>query len=757
MSRAAGIEQENDSQFNLLANKISTFRNIANDINNYAQEDSTTLSNVSNAMNALFENVKTTSTKLSRVIASKPQMFRMVLVVSSSNNILAQLIVANGIAPSDLGPVDRQLSSEVLEQIVVQFRKLVQHRDLVLVFRFGNGVNHRSPGFFIHLGSGIQYNVPIFIIMDLDSYLPRQLVRAGIVLVKRLPSAVVEVAVVQVLVHNDEIKNVRVGLVLHHNRLVERWVVLRAVLGQLLVIFRQLAGQWGAAGFHVNHLEGVEIVVKRQVQARVVKLGSRLVVFRNKHKLVVVYFNQLKVLVQVELFQVGGNDLSGVLVVQQHLDIIDQIELPVELQQTVLEFVNSGTLIQLLLHPGLQFPAFQVLRKGIVLIPQEIKSSETNKVDRSIISGSKNYWQLKQYLQQTRQRLLFVEIYWKLDLDKIEFMLQNTNGIKIGCPYLEELYFFRNGAYINKVRSLKGLILCFGLSKLNTSKELLTKLTQLSELDVCTNSTMYHSREYEKVLENIIRMNPNIQTVKLRIDTLISSPLPSYLQTVNEMKIKKLISINLKDSSLIGLNVVNSHYPVFHNVLSALNTIGMKNIYELDLSLKEDIDARQSNLTWVQDMHNLTSLTIKVVGNKAHASNYVIGLQSRNLRSLTVSGVLLTQSGDGFCRLKSLKTLTFSNCTLSQEASTILNSGLSRHLENLCLTNCIMDWTVVEFPDHLGKVCILNSKTIGFCHSVHDRFNIIPLLSEFIKIYHLDRKYNQPDLHDSERIRNRAW
>ncbi|KAG7888383.1 hypothetical protein KL905_003225 [Ogataea polymorpha] len=80
MSRAAGIEQENESQFNLLASKISTFKNVANDINNYAQEDSTTLSNVSNAMSALFENVKTTSSKLGRVVASKPQTFRMVVV-----------------------------------------------------------------------------------------------------------------------------------------------------------------------------------------------------------------------------------------------------------------------------------------------------------------------------------------------------------------------------------------------------------------------------------------------------------------------------------------------------------------------------------------------------------------------------------------------------------------------------------------------------------------------------------------------------
>ncbi|ODV88217.1 hypothetical protein CANARDRAFT_193415 [[Candida] arabinofermentans NRRL YB-2248] len=78
MSRAPQIEQENDSQFHMLANKISTFKNIAHDINNYAQEDNTSISNISSSMNALLDNVKNTSGKLTRVMNSNPRMTKMV-------------------------------------------------------------------------------------------------------------------------------------------------------------------------------------------------------------------------------------------------------------------------------------------------------------------------------------------------------------------------------------------------------------------------------------------------------------------------------------------------------------------------------------------------------------------------------------------------------------------------------------------------------------------------------------------------------
>ncbi|KAH3677924.1 hypothetical protein OGATHE_000578 [Ogataea polymorpha] len=377
--------------------------------------------------------------------------------------------------------------------------------------------------------------------------------------------------------------------------------------------------------------------------------------------------------------------------------------LPFELQQAVLEYVGSKALIQLLDHPRLHDPAFQALRKGIVLVPQEIKRSDMCKVDMSVLSGSLEYARLKRYIKAHKVSLLYVEIYWKLDLSKIEFVLENTGGIKIGCSYLEELYVFRNGKYLDKVRSLKGLILCFGLSKLNASKNLLTRLTHLSEIDICTSSTMYHSREYERIVDSIIRINPNIETVKLRIDTLISTPLPA--------------------------------------IFSAIQTIGLDSIYELDLSLKEELDASHPDLSWLNKMHSLKSLSIKVVGDKAQSCNYVIGLESRYLTSLAISGVLLTQSGIGFRKLENLKVLTFSNCTFSTAASDLVNTGLPKHLENLCLTNCKLDWHEVTFPKQLGRICILNSKLIEFSGGIRSRFNIIPLLSEFIKIYHLDRQW----------------
>ncbi|KAG7888381.1 hypothetical protein KL936_003593 [Ogataea polymorpha] len=428
---------------------------------------------------------------------------------------------------------------------------------------------------------------------------------------------------------------------------------------------------------------------------------------------------------------------------RQILSFMSQLllQLPFELQQAVLEYVGSKALIQLLDHPRLHDPAFQALRKGIVLVPQEIKRSDMCKVDMSVLSGSLEYARLKRYIKAHKVSLLYVEIYWKLDLSKIEFVLENTGGIKIGCSYLEELYVFRNGKYLDKVRSLKGLILCFGLSKLNTSKNLLTRLTHLSEIDICTSSTMYHSREYERIVDSIIRINPNIKTVKLRIDTLISTPLPAYLQTVSKMNIKKHISINMKDRSLLGATNGRSGRTIFNSIFSAIQTIGLDSIYELDLSLKEELDASHPDLSWLNKMHSLKSLSIKVVGDKAQSCNYVIGLESRYLTSLAISGVLLTQSGMGFRKLENLKVLTFSNCTFSTAASDLVNTGLPKHLENLCLTNCKLDWHEVTFPKQLGRICILNSKLIEFSGGIRSRFNIVPLLSEFIKIYHLDRQW----------------
>ena len=80
MSRASQLEQENDQQFHLLANKISTFKDIANEINGYAQEDSATLNTMSGTMTRLSDEIKHGAHKQRRVVNSNPKMTRMVAI-----------------------------------------------------------------------------------------------------------------------------------------------------------------------------------------------------------------------------------------------------------------------------------------------------------------------------------------------------------------------------------------------------------------------------------------------------------------------------------------------------------------------------------------------------------------------------------------------------------------------------------------------------------------------------------------------------
>ena len=78
MSRASQIEQENDSQFHLLANKVSAFKNIANDINSYAQEDNSNLGSINDQLSTLGENIKSTASRLGHVMRANPKITRMV-------------------------------------------------------------------------------------------------------------------------------------------------------------------------------------------------------------------------------------------------------------------------------------------------------------------------------------------------------------------------------------------------------------------------------------------------------------------------------------------------------------------------------------------------------------------------------------------------------------------------------------------------------------------------------------------------------
>ncbi|GMG21104.1 unnamed protein product [Ambrosiozyma monospora] len=78
MSRSAQLEQDNEAQFNLLASKISAFKNVANDINNYAQEDTNTMNTLNGQFNSLMESVKSTSHKLSIVMNRNPRLVKLV-------------------------------------------------------------------------------------------------------------------------------------------------------------------------------------------------------------------------------------------------------------------------------------------------------------------------------------------------------------------------------------------------------------------------------------------------------------------------------------------------------------------------------------------------------------------------------------------------------------------------------------------------------------------------------------------------------
>ncbi|GMM32043.1 hypothetical protein DAMA08_047880 [Martiniozyma asiatica (nom. inval.)] len=80
MSRASQLEHSNDESFHALSNKISVFKNIASEINGYAQEDQGTLSNLNNQMSALGDGIKDTAAKLTTVMASNPKVTRMVFI-----------------------------------------------------------------------------------------------------------------------------------------------------------------------------------------------------------------------------------------------------------------------------------------------------------------------------------------------------------------------------------------------------------------------------------------------------------------------------------------------------------------------------------------------------------------------------------------------------------------------------------------------------------------------------------------------------
>lgn len=75
---ASQFEQENDNQFHLLANKVSAFKNIANDINNYSREDNNQLNLINDQLSNLSNSIKTSATRLTHVMKANPKITKMV-------------------------------------------------------------------------------------------------------------------------------------------------------------------------------------------------------------------------------------------------------------------------------------------------------------------------------------------------------------------------------------------------------------------------------------------------------------------------------------------------------------------------------------------------------------------------------------------------------------------------------------------------------------------------------------------------------
>ncbi|TID28953.1 hypothetical protein CANINC_002221 [Pichia inconspicua] len=74
------METDNDQRFNALAGKVSAFRAIASDVNNYAARDNNQLDSLQNRFDALSEGLRSTSSKLTHVIKSNPKISKLVAV-----------------------------------------------------------------------------------------------------------------------------------------------------------------------------------------------------------------------------------------------------------------------------------------------------------------------------------------------------------------------------------------------------------------------------------------------------------------------------------------------------------------------------------------------------------------------------------------------------------------------------------------------------------------------------------------------------
>lgn len=81
MSRYAQLEQDNSDRFDALSSKLSAFRRITSDINDQAEEENSVLSSLTDGLGNLTNGVKSTSTKLARVMNQNSSLIRLVLII----------------------------------------------------------------------------------------------------------------------------------------------------------------------------------------------------------------------------------------------------------------------------------------------------------------------------------------------------------------------------------------------------------------------------------------------------------------------------------------------------------------------------------------------------------------------------------------------------------------------------------------------------------------------------------------------------
>ncbi|CCF57982.1 hypothetical protein KAFR_0D03340 [Kazachstania africana CBS 2517] len=77
-SRYSQIEGNNDQKLNNLANKLATFRNINQDINDQAVDQNSVINQISNSFDALSNNIRNSSTRLTRSLQVGNNIWRMV-------------------------------------------------------------------------------------------------------------------------------------------------------------------------------------------------------------------------------------------------------------------------------------------------------------------------------------------------------------------------------------------------------------------------------------------------------------------------------------------------------------------------------------------------------------------------------------------------------------------------------------------------------------------------------------------------------